>query len=332
MAGEEPDFCRRCFELEKMGERSFRQTYMQEYQEILPELSLDITIPTGQIVYWDMRYTNKCNLACRSCSSMASSGWIPVNEKLNLSDTVNSVTNVFTDNPDLKPEFLSSIKNARSIYFAGGEPLIMKETLDVLRFLIAEDKTDIELIYNSNMTNLEVMGEDLIELWKHFPDIKLRISLDGMGERGDYIRQGSNCDIVLQNCLRVSREAPHITRILMPVFQLYNAFHLRDFLQEYAKQGIYNPDCLHINALQAPIHLSLQVLPTEWKERVRSYWQGFENLLGPQENLLDQFLFGRDHSRFLPEFYRYTDQLDHIFQKNFETIFPEFDGLRPKPE
>jgi organic radical activating enzyme len=166
--------------------------------------------PRHEIHYWDVRFSNICNLKCRSCGSIFSSRWYDDDVKLWGKELRPRVQFAGRHEEDVWEQMQEHIPNLDQIYFAGGEPLIMEEHNRILKLLIAKGNTKVRLIYNTNLTELKYKKENVIELWKHFPNICVAASLDDMKDRAAIIRSGTNWGQVEQNIRDIKRECPHI--------------------------------------------------------------------------------------------------------------------------
>ena len=107
--------------------------------------------------YFDLRFTNICNFKCRTCNSAFSSQWEFENLKRKLPNA-----RVFDKNnkPEFLKEILDHVPYMETAYFAGGEPLITEEHYILLEEMIRLGKTDIQLSYNSNASNLKFKQKD----------------------------------------------------------------------------------------------------------------------------------------------------------------------------
>jgi sulfatase maturation enzyme AslB (radical SAM superfamily) len=94
--------------------------------------------------------------------------------------------NFWHENPVFWEQIYSQIPNLKQLYFAGGEPLMIKEHKLFLEEIIRQGHAKNILVrYNSNAILLE---DDIVELWKHFRQVKFGVSMDGIGSRLNYIR------------------------------------------------------------------------------------------------------------------------------------------------
>ena len=91
--------CGRCYEQEDSGFFSGRQSANKHHGHNIKEI--DATDETGHndkfaMSYWDIRFSNLCNLKCRSCGHIFSSQWYQDQAKLAGSDWKKHNTRILT--------------------------------------------------------------------------------------------------------------------------------------------------------------------------------------------------------------------------------------------
>jgi hypothetical protein len=82
--------------------------------------------------------------------------------------------------------------NATHVNWAGGEPFMSPVHWEVMNKLKRLGNTDCVRWYNSNLTFPGKTISRAIDLLKHFPNVEIGASLDGVGEDVEYIREGLN--------------------------------------------------------------------------------------------------------------------------------------------
>ena len=236
----------------------------------------DGSVDDIHMAYMDIRFSNICNMRCRTCGPELSSQWV---------DDAVKMGRYRVDQPKIlkiKPtlvEFWEDVEpwldTVERIYFAGGEPLIMDEHYKILEHLIAIGKTDIFLAYNTNFSKLTYKRNDVIELWKHFKHVNVGASLDAMGSRAEYMRKGTVWADIERNRERMIVDAPHVKFQISSTVSAYNALHCVDFYDDWIARGWVTPDQVDVNLLLYPEHQRVQVLPESIrmaaKERVVDY-------------------------------------------------------------
>ena len=173
LSGEFIQGCEKCYYEEKMGKKSLRQKFNDEYN--INDISLK---------FLEIGFDNICNLTCDGCWEEFSSEWskkkYPTSDKKLHYRSVEEITEV----PD----------TIEKVLFLGGEPLMTNRHE---RFLdLIKDPSKIELIYNTNGTFL--LDKILIQKLQNFKKIKFILSLDGYKELNEKVRSGSKWDVILQ--------------------------------------------------------------------------------------------------------------------------------------
>ena len=125
--------CGRCYEQEKSGFFSGRQSANKHHGHHIREIyTTDSTGANDVMVltYWDIRFSNLCNLRCRSCGHIFSSQWYQDQVKLAGPEwgKNNKVLNYAgRTETDIWEQLEPHLDYVEQIYFAGGEPLLMEE-------------------------------------------------------------------------------------------------------------------------------------------------------------------------------------------------------------
>ncbi|MBI1357224.1 MAG: twitch domain-containing radical SAM protein [Acidobacteria bacterium] len=339
LAGVRNPACRRCYALDDAGGSSLRQVFNREFADHVPEVentAPDGSVDSDRIVYIDIRFSNLCNLRCRSCGSHSSTAWYQ-------DDSATAPADFRILRPGKNPEELWAqieplLPRAEKMHFAGGEPMMMDETYHTLEKLLALGRTDVALTYNTNATKWTHRHWDAVELWKRFSKVFIMASVDGSGPRGEYIRKGMKWSRVLESCRRIRRELPHAGLQINYTIGLMNALHLPDFCDEILAEGLVAADQIALNPIQDPVYLSLTSLSPRLKARVRALYEDRMAKLassGPEDVLRSRFrealdfMDSRDTSSHLGEFRRRTRELDRMRRESFPETFPELAELLP---
>ena len=203
MSGNIPASCSKCFEGESNGIVSKRiwETYYWHneninLQQIISDTSTDGTVPPV-IRYLDLRLGHTCNLKCVMCTPHDSSRWTQDHPQLVAKTTSPLVlsqirwdkdifNNYWHENPALWEEIFEQIPNIRQLYFAGGEPLMIKEHKKFLEEIVARGyASNITVRYNSNGV---LIDDNIIDIWSKFREVRFAFSIDALAERNHYIR------------------------------------------------------------------------------------------------------------------------------------------------
>jgi hypothetical protein len=200
---------------------------------------------------------------------------------------------------------------------------------------VANGKTDVRLVYNTNFSKMRFKGKDVFDYWKQFPDVNVGASLDAMGPRAEYMRAGTVWKDIEANRKRLQEECPHVSFFIAATVSLYNGWHLPDFYLDWLSKGYSHWESININILHYPAHLSLTVLPAEIKEQItKKYERAIARIPAEYREFnrlasVVDYMNSRDDSHMIPEFFARNDKLDEIRSEEFVTAFPE---LKPMLE
>jgi radical SAM protein with 4Fe4S-binding SPASM domain len=332
--------CVNCYEQEASGFISGRNSANKHFGH---HISLvDTTKDDGQfdefkLRYYDIRFSNLCNMSCRTCGSLFSSSWYAEETKLFGARPHPQIMFAGQTENDMWEQLLPHIPYIEQIYFAGGEPLIMEEHYRLLTELVRQERFDVKIIYNTNFSRLNLKNDNVLEYWKLFDSVSVGASLDGMGPRGEYIRKGTKWDDIVRNRERMIETCPNVDFYVSSTVSLYNAFHISDFHKEWVNKGLINPQDWNINILQGPTRDRIDVLPAIYKQELEQkilqhiYWLGPKDKLKRATNgykSLISYMQQNNNTHLLKEFFKINDQFDESRKEKFEQVFPEYKDLR----
>ena len=336
--------CGRCYEQEQSGFFSGRQSANKHHGHHIREIYT--TDETGandgmSLIYWDIRFSNLCNLKCRSCGHIFSSQWYQDQAKLVGGDwkAQNKVLNYAgRTETDMWEQLIPHLDYVEQIYFAGGEPLLMEEHYNILEDLVKRGRTDVRLIYNTNFTHTDLKGRSVFEYWKEFRSVAVGASLDGQHKYAEYIRKGTDWATVVKNREQMIEICPEVDFYISPTLSIMNARHLPDFHKEWVWLGLIKPQDLNVNILQDPAHYRIDIATKEYKEELSTRYlnhilwlreqgdplgratQGFESAI--------KFMMATDNSHLISKFWAKTAELDAIRNESLLEVIPELGVLR----
>jgi hypothetical protein len=368
LEGKIPASCTKCFEEESKNVVSKRMwetgTWINDgidVEELIKQTNVDGTVPE-KLVYLDLRLGHTCNLKCVMCSPHDSSRWVqehkkiyPLFQHIELKKQMDwdstSFNNYWHENPTFWKEMYSQIPNLKQVYFAGGEPLMIKEHKEFIKEIVRQGYQDqILLRYNSNGL---LIDDEVIDLWSKFKRVKFAVSLDAIGDRNYYIRYPTEWDTVVKNLHRLDNTPDNIHVSIATAIQILNIKHLPDFAkwkieQKFRKINLQNVmdgmeaggGIFNMHLLYIPTYLSIKCLPAEDKAEVRKKFAELANWLYENYKQDDDFwrknpygwkrwqavldfMDSEDHSNLLPAFKEYIEKIDASRSLKFEEIFPE---------
>jgi organic radical activating enzyme len=337
MLNERPNpACGRCYEQEESGFFSGRKSANKHHGHHIKRIDDD----KFQMSYWDIRFSNLCNLSCRSCGHIFSSSWYADQAALAGPEwkSKNKVLNYAgRTETDMWEQLVPHLDYVEQIYFAGGEPLMMEEHYRILEELERRGRFDVRLIYNTNFTHVKLKNRTVFDYWKKFKSVAVGASLDDMGVRAEYIRKGTDWDQVERNRAQMLETCPNVDFYISPTLSILNAMHLTDFHYDWVSKEFIRPQDLNINILQDPSYYRIDIAPPDYKQQIKQKFEQHLDWLRPQDALQRatvgfesaiNFMMSTDNTGLIPKFWNKTKELDAIRKENLLEVIPELKALQ----
>ena len=327
--------CTNCYVHEEQGIKSFRNMINDEFShqyDVINSTKKDGSLKEFKMRYFDIRFNNICNFKCRTCGSGFSTQW----EQEDLKNKVwNAKVIPKNDNKEFLAEVIDQIPYMETAYFAGGEPLITEEHYILLEEMIRSGKTDINLRYNTNLSNLKFKDKDLISLWKHFTNgVNVYASIDHYGERAEYIRHGTDWGVVETN-FKLVKKTPFIKLHVNTVLSVFNVLTINDFYQYLYDNNMYSvSDSIYtLYNMSTPEYLACHILPPDMKQKAKDSLEKTVNFLKSKKFKVQQvqqisdaipWAMSKDSwDQHKMQFRNEIKRLDKIRDENFKQTFPE---------
>jgi len=345
--GHWPSECVSCQQSELYGLGSHRQGSNHRYNALYQKLLSSPEQIKPKLKSIDLRISNKCNYKCRTCSGHLSSAWrdehliiygndLPqANAKYGVNEISIKANNVFWDNFE---KF--AVTELEELNFAGGESLLLDRHYNIIEQLITAKKYNTSLIYTTNLSILKYKQWDLLYLWSKFSNITLHLSLDGVGERGEYIRKGLNWKKWLENVTFVKNKLPHIKIDMHFVVSIFNIIHIEQHIN-----GIIDNELIDLSSngdykvaftpLEQPEYLSIQNLSMKLKNKVKQNIEFMvsnnprvnNSLKNSLKGLLTHMYAQEFPLPYKKEFKDKTILLDKSRKQNYLALFPELQDM-----
>jgi len=237
--------CHTCYELEH-GKEGFdiisdRIFYIREFKRT----PLDTYQPNNfDLQTIDVRWTNLCNFACVYCGPEFSSKWA---SELDIIPVVPADT----QKENFKQYIFDHANQLDHVYLAGGEPLLMKENLQLLDRI----RPETQLRINTNLSKVDTQVFDRI---CQFKNVHWIVSVETIEHEFEYIRYGGRWTDFLDN-LNIIRSLGHKISFNMLHFMLnyQSIFGCVDLL---TAMGFHNNSFI-IGPLLNPDYLNIRHLP-----------------------------------------------------------------------
>lgn len=201
----------------------------------------------------DLRWRNTCNFACVYCDSRYSSVWAQFEKKTDkMTNEAMSQTFDFVKN---------NIKNLKTIYMAGGEPLLIKENIKIID-LILEEQPDLLLRIN---TNLSILNKKLYDKVKLLKNVHWIVSAEATNERFNYIRWPGKYEVLVDNFKKI-QNLQHKLSINM-AWNALCAYNILDFIDDMLARGVH-PNQFIINHVTDPIEQSVWNITKSLKDKI----------------------------------------------------------------
>lgn len=314
--------CEVCYLNEARWGDSYRLTFNKRYQDILQNeitnTSADGTVDKFNLRYLDLRFSNLCNFKCIMCSGFYSTSWYKEEKQLKREGVLQEIAdtkkerNFFYLMRDELPDVLRTVEK---INFAGGEPFIVKEYLEVLDELIKQNKTDTEITFN---TNLSILPDAYVEKLKKFTKITIRASLDGYGAKGEFIRKGLIWKKFIANRIQLSKELPHADIRIYCTVQVLNVYHVLELYKMLISASVIpqSPNKFHISFVETPDYYNIRTLDKNTKQLITNFYNN--NLINYPDKI----------KNYLSRVIIYMNETDIDKSVDFKKITNELDGLR----
>jgi organic radical activating enzyme len=385
MEGLRPKECDYCWNIEdnsnEFSDRIYKSTEpwsMQHFDEVLKTKGEKDINPK----YVEVSFSNVCNFKCSYCGPAFSSQWMdeiqqhgsyPTSTNFNNLDYLKSTDqmpiphnkkNPYVDAfwkwwPDL-------YKDLHTFRITGGEPLLAKDTFDVLDFINSEPNPNrkLNLSINTNLNAPEKIFNEFREKITKLMDEErvnefiLFTSCDAHGEQANYIRHGFNYDLFMERINILLTENPKLTIIIMSTYNALSVPSYKGLIKDvyelkkkyHSAHRYYGSSViLDSSYLRWPPHQSVKILDKEWIDEVNSQAQlmdfyeqvrvgedgyGFTDIEITKVKRIAEWMKNHDDdSTFLKnrkDFFIFVRHHDMRRGTNFLEVFPEFDELYKK--
>ena len=368
LVGEWSQECGRCQQEESAGLNSRRQYELENWKFSLDDARYvtqeDGSISDPKLEYYDLRFGNLCNLACRMCGPTDShtwyEQWIEYHGSDEYTDTHGTVKLTRNDNGRLTTkdydwhdsetfweQLESNIPNIRHVYMAGGEPMMIERHYEFLQKCIDMNHAGKMILeYNTNMTNLP---NRVLDMWTKFKQVRVGCSMDGMGDVVEYQRWPLKWSQAYKNLQKLDEYAQKNSNIiawLACTVTAYNVWHIPKFMKWKLQSSGFKkinstkkrPIITH-HVAHGPKRVNVRILPKELKQQLTEYYEQciFEfkteypeeigkNAEGILRSIL-KYTTAADYSERLPEFVKFTKYLDNARGHSILDIAPEYASL-----
>ena len=336
LKGEKLKSCDRCFHLEDTVDQSYRQRINKDHKDkmhYVNETNQDGSLNIMNLHLWDVRISNFCNFKCRSCGLGLSSSWY--SDSKALGEKVDKALININDKASFMDMLEPHYNCVDEIYFAGGEPLVMPEHYQILDRLLELGRTDVNIRYSTNFSKLTYKGKHIFDYWKHFPNLELYISIDGVGKIGEYVRKGFDDKLFYNNIMAFKKSGLKVRDYGYAItYGTLNYLHLFDMMLDFIDRGYLDTNSpvnesakVIFSPIDYPAHYDSVYLPDRFKVMFGKRLEGFNR------ELLDKGvsrLFANTIMYQLELVYKrsLTKEFDHLQMAKCKSITDQLDKIR----
>lgn len=313
--GNWPAGCERCRIEEQNSIKSKRNLDFERWQHHYNSID---NVDRASVITASIAFGNTCNLKCITCSPYSSSRW------QNEYNTIYGidVRHVKFYKQDFVTDFIKQAPNIIHLDIPGGEPFLsgISEQQELLRHYINVGQAHaITLHYTTNATIFP--DQPWWDLWQHFKEIDIQLSIDGVGTRYEYIRYPAKWDTLRTNAtqyLAVQHKLNNIKLSVSHTVSAYNIYYLDEFFLWCYNIGLPTP---WLGRVHSPAHMRPDVWTGTAKEHIINHLRNSKH-----KDVLNwiSLLEGTDEDSAMFElFKKYLHQHDSYRNTNFASSFPE---------
>jgi sulfatase maturation enzyme AslB (radical SAM superfamily) len=291
---------------------------------------------------------NFCNLACKMCNAQASSTIASQHVQWGIQQDRKYLGTDWTRDTETWNNFkkqLLEIPGLNNIHFMGGETLLTPRFENLVDCLIENRRFDLSLSF---VTNGTVFKPALIEKLKRFRRVGLEISIETVTQHNNYVRQGTDTDLVLSNIKKYMSHGNDnsVTVTLRPAPSLLTVGYYTDLLQF----ALDNKLIVKSNLCFEPEFLKIENLPTDVKTLYIKKFKKFllqfdrttkkdfntsdpsqyENVIQEQAEMFLSLLSQpapTDNEQQMKNLVEHCQRWDRIYNLDAKKLYPELDQV-----
>jgi hypothetical protein len=308
LEGERPEECDYCWNVEDNSDMLSDRVYKSHESWSLPhleEIKKSDWREDYNPKYVEVAFSNACNFKCSYCGPSFSSQWVqeskkfggyPTMDNFNNLEYLNSVGKLPIPHTEFNPYVEAFWKWWPELYreldtfrITGGEPLLSKDTWDILDYIINEPNPnrELKLGINSNLGAADEIIDRLIEKIKiiesgdKVKELILYTSCDTWGDQAEYIRNGLQFTRFWDNVDKILSQTNRLVIVFMSTYNALSIFNYDKLIRgvhtlktKYnSKDRYWNPAVfLDSSYLRYPLHQSVQILPLDYVNKIYDHY------------------------------------------------------------
>jgi MoaA/NifB/PqqE/SkfB family radical SAM enzyme len=230
-----PSSCDNCWQRESQGQESRRTIIPYKLENIYGKINWE---QEGQLMYLGGHLGTLCNLKCRICSSNFSSSianeylsTISFNDKKNSPHYQNLKNSEWVFEDTFWNYLKANAEKIKNYEFLGGEPFMLKQNLEFLKFLVDNNLSKDTMFY---FTTNGTQYPNILDYSEHFKRLEIIFSVDNIGEKFELERCNAIWSEVNDNLNRMiarRKKTKNISIDLCITVNIQNVLYLPEILQ-----------------------------------------------------------------------------------------------------
>ena len=299
--------CWQCETLEKTGAKSFRKSMIEKF-------GTHKNLSGPQRI--DLLFDRSCNLACRTCGPTSSTFW-EKHMKINNLPIAHATSTL--DSADRIKKALQglNLENIGMVQFCGGETLLGNnywQTAEWLSQHVPDAKNKLEIGFQTNGT--QPIDSKWFEVIEKFKLVKLMISIDGIGDKFEYLRWPANWSQTVDNILTLKETLPsNVMFFVQECTSSLNLYHYGD-VQNWIKENFATnregDPVDHTTQLAMHAYLYPKNITQEYVDALKD--KPMLSFIGSD---------WQENPEKIKQFIKETEKFDSIRGQDWKKVFPE---------
>lgn len=325
--GKYSSLCQKCYKYEQGNAFSKRYEsnikFAKHIQECFKNTNPDGSLKVVDYKYIELRLGTVCNLKCITCNPFSSNRWNQDIDSFKGTDFENEYFKL-----DVKTEWYRDLNFYDSLYekcgeleevwINGGEPTLIKEHGYFLEKFIEDGRSrDINLHYSLNCTQFP---DRFLEVWSHFKNVKIHLSIDDLDKRNYYIRFPSDWDQIMTSFNKILKYRDIFT---LEVCQTVSALNVPN-IDNFKKFTLDHNLTIAHNYVHYPNHMQVNLIPESMKNRIL---ETSKYLTKHEIQRLKIELFKSYEQKEVDRFHSFIKIMDKTRGVSIDNFLPEWKGI-----
>lgn len=328
--GEKLINCASCHRQEELGKGvSIRQHETLEWAALMRIKSIEDLKKIKSPSYFELRFSNKCNIKCRSCNGHFSHLIRKENKEIKDKKFQELVDKEIFDG--LGGAEIIDWRKLKRVYIGGGESTVQPELYTFLRNCINNKNTDFEFRIGTNAVKI---SNKLYELFKPFRNLTFSVSIDGTPKIDDYIRWGTNAEEKINNIKKLKDQGHPIA--INFVLSIWNVASLGKILKYFETEFVGSPVHFNVGGYKGDIispfnfpNKDIVLQSIKLAKQTKIYFDNEQRTKYLIDSIDKHYStnFVLDQEK-LSKFFYYNDTLDRVRGSKLVDYIPELEECR----